>query len=165
MVAEVWHLVLAAARASRWLTPRQVVLTDLVCALEPRLSGGVDLLLFNPPYVPSPGDEVRVPLSAAVAAPAGSPSAAQVGGPRLSAAWAGGARGRVVVDRLLARLPALLSARGALYMVAVSDNDVPDLLRCLRDMGLEARVCLDRTADEERLHIITARWASDRRTA
>ena len=42
-------------------------------------------------------------------------------------------------------------------MVAVTDNDVPDLLRCLREMGLDARVCLERTADEERLHIISAR--------
>ena len=80
-----------------------------------------------------------------------------MGGARLSAAWAGGARGRVVVDRFLARVTALLSPHGALYMVAVTDNDVPDLLRCLRDMGLDARVCLERTADEERLHIIRAR--------
>lgn len=72
-----------------------------------------------------------------------------------------------MVDRFLARLPGLLSARGVLYMVAVSDNDVPDLLRCLRHVGLEARVCLERLADEERLHIITARWAGarDNRTA
>lgn len=115
-----------------------MVLTDLVYALEPRLRGSIDLLLFNPPYVPSPGDEV--------------------GGARLSAAWAGGARGRVVVDRFLARVPALLSPRGALYLVAVSDNDVPDLLRLLGSMGLDARVCLERVADEERLHIIAARW-------
>ena len=35
-----------------------MVLTDLVEALEPRLTGSIDLLLFNPPYVPSPIDEV-----------------------------------------------------------------------------------------------------------
>jgi hypothetical protein len=44
-----------------------------------------------------------------------------------------------------------------LYLVAVSDNDVPDLLRCLLDVGLEGRVCLVRNADEEKLHIIAAR--------
>ena len=45
-------------------------------------------------------------------------------------------------------------------MVAVTDNDVPDLLCCLRAMGLEARVCLERKADEERLHIISAQRRS-----
>ena len=67
-----------------------------------------------------------------------------------------------MVDRFLARLPQLLSPRGALYLVAVSDNDVPDLLRCLRGRGMEARVCLERVADEEKLHVITARWARQR---
>ena len=139
------------------LTLAQVVLTDLVDALEPRLTGTIDLLLFNPPYVPSPTDEVCEQRGAAPAAHERSSLATQVGGARLSAAWAGGARGRVVVDRFLARVPALLSPRGALYMVAVTDNDVPELLCCLHDMGLDARVCLERTADEERLHIISAR--------
>jgi hypothetical protein len=58
---------------------------------------------------------------------------------------------------LLAQVPSLLSPAGALYLVAVSDNDVPDLLRCLQDVGLEGRVCLVRNADEEKLHIIAAR--------
>ena len=48
-----------AALVAAVLTLAQVVLTDLVGALEARLTGGIDLLLFNPPYVPSPIDEVR----------------------------------------------------------------------------------------------------------
>lgn len=35
----------------------QVTLTDLLGAVEQRLSGSIDLLLFNPPYVPSPPEE------------------------------------------------------------------------------------------------------------
>ena len=54
-------------------------------------------------------------------------------------------------------VPALLSPRGALYMVAVTDNDVPELLRSLERAGLHSRVCLMRAADEEKLHIIAAR--------
>ena len=37
----------------------EVVLTDLAAGLESRLAGRVDVLLFNPPYVPSPPEEVR----------------------------------------------------------------------------------------------------------
>ena len=90
-------------------------------------------------------------------APYASSRRPQVGGARLSAAWAGGLRGREVVDRFLPLVPALLSPRGALYMVAVTDNDVPELLRSLERAGLHSRVCLMRAADEEKLHIIAAR--------
>ena len=81
----------------------------------------------------------------------------QVGGARLSAAWAGGLRGREVIDRLLPLVPALLSARGTFYMVAVHENDLEDLLAILSATGLTARVVLTRSADTERLHIIAAR--------
>ncbi len=160
----------------------QVVVTDLVHGLEARLAGKVDLLVFNPPYVPSPPEEARR-CGARTGAAGADAGASQVGGARLSAAWAGGARGRTVLDRLLPQvgrasrrvrrraakaasltlhviapqIPALLSPTGALYLVAVSDNDVPDLLRCLAALGLYGRVCLVRTADEEKLHIIAAR--------
>ena len=56
-------------------------------------------------------------------------------------------------------MPSLLSPSGALYLVAVTDNDVPDIVRCLRAVGLDGRVCLVRNADEEKLHIISARRA------
>jgi release factor glutamine methyltransferase len=114
-----------------------VVLTDLAAALEARLRGCVDLLLFNPPYVPSLAHEV--------------------GGARLSAAWAGGERGRAVIDRLLPRAAQLLSPRGTFYMVAVRENDVPELLQVLRGLGLDARIALTRRADEELLHIIASK--------
>ena len=149
-----------------------MVLTDLLAGL--RLAGRVDLLVFNPPYVPSPPEEAR---------PRGAEGVAQCAHPLLTG-WR-----RPVVSRLgrrcpraggdrppapsgapqlgacvrmshvlsVAQVPALLSELGALYLVAVSDNDVPDLLRLLQQLGLSARVALVRTADEERLHVVVAR--------
>jgi release factor glutamine methyltransferase len=118
-----------------------VVVTDLVDGLRTRLAGKVDILLFNPPYVPSPHGEI--------------------GGARLSAAWAGGLRGREVTDRLLPFVSGLLSPRGTFYMVAVTENDVPDIISVLRSHGLTARVALTRAADTEKLHIIAAEQARD----
>lgn len=61
--------------------------------------------MFNPPYVPTPDEEV------------------ERGG--IAAAWAGGARGRRVTDRLLPLVPTLLSPRGEMFLVAVHENDPP----------------------------------------
>ncbi|XP_051635734.1 methyltransferase N6AMT1 isoform X2 [Manacus candei] len=52
----------------------QPVITDLVKGLSPRLNGKVDLLLFNPPYVVTPSEEVK--------------------GHGIEVSWAGGKQGR-----------------------------------------------------------------------
>ena len=55
-------------------------------ALLPRLNGAVDLLIFNPPYVPTPDEEV--------------------GRGGIAAAWARGARGRVIIDQVMPQVRA-----------------------------------------------------------
>ena len=62
----------------------ECIQTDLVHGLE-RVFGSVDLLIFNPPYVVTPPEEV--------------------GSQSIEAAWAGGIDGRQVTDRLLPLIP------------------------------------------------------------
>ena len=85
-----------AATAAANSVPLEVVRADLLGAVRP---GTVDVLLFNPPYVPTSEEEA-----------AGGQAERDI-----SAAWAGGPDGRVVVDRLLPDLGRLLSARGVRY--------------------------------------------------
>ena len=80
-----------------------VLTTDIVSGLLPRLRGAIDFLVFNPPYVPTPDEEV------------------ERGG--IAAAWAGGYRGRMVIDRVMPLVPELLSMSGEMVMVTVPDND------------------------------------------
>ena len=118
----------------------------------PRLEGAVDLLLFNPPYVLTPKEEVY--------RQGGSESAGIV------AAWAGGDKGREVVDRALPLIARFLrkgtdekddreeEEGGVALVVALSENDVPDLLRLALTHGLTGEVVAERSADEERLFVL-----------
>lgn len=75
---------------------------DLVNGLLPRMAGKVDLLLFNPPYVVTPDEEVERK--------------------DIAAAWAGGRDGRLVIDRFLPMIPTLLSDEGVAFMVVIPEN-------------------------------------------
>lgn len=79
----------------------------------------IDLLLFNPPYVPTSTEEMLQAQAGAVGAT-----------DELPAAWAGGIAGREVCDRILKRVPvALCYPRGVAYIVALKENDVAGMLK------------------------------------
>lgn len=131
----------------------EVVRTNLAGALGGRLRGKVDVLIFNPPYVPTPSEEV--------------------GTDDIDAAWAGGIDGREVIDRLLPEVGALLSpplrllhtregtvsgnehrrCGGRFYMVLVEENRPSDVGRVLEVQGLVATCVVKRRAKNERLAV------------
>ncbi|PNH12883.1 HemK methyltransferase family member 2, partial [Tetrabaena socialis] len=90
--------------------------------------------LFNPPYVPTPDEEV------------------ERGG--IASAWAGGFAGRRVIDRVLPLLPELLSPVGELFMVTVAENDPEGIIADMRQHGFLGCVAGSRQADEETLSIV-----------
>jgi release factor glutamine methyltransferase len=73
-----------------------------------------DLVVSNPPYVPSP----HVPLSG------------------IARAWDAGPTGRFWLDRICRRAPRALKPGGVLLLVQSSLADVPETLRSLRRAGL-----------------------------
>ena len=118
----------------------EVVRGDLAEALAARLAGHVDVLVFNPPYVPTPSDEV--------------------GSDGIEAAWAGGADGREVIDRLLPRVGALLRRpRGRFYMVLVEENRPADVAKILATQGLSASCVVKKRARNEHLAIYRYEFA------
>ncbi|DAZ94391.1 TPA: hypothetical protein N0F65_003255 [Lagenidium giganteum] len=111
-----------------------LVRTDLVSCLESRLAGQVDVLLFNPPYVPTPSEEV--------------------GSTGIEAAWAGGINGREVIDRLLPKIPGLMSPTGVFYMVVVIENKPKEIAAIMAKHGFTTTVVRSTQARNERLSIL-----------
>ncbi|CAJ0954747.1 unnamed protein product [Ranitomeya imitator] len=110
------------------------ITTDLVSGLLPRLQGHIDLLLFNPPYVVTPSEEV--------------------GSNGIEAAWAGGKNGREVIDRFLPLVPELLSSKGLLYLLVLKENNVDNVLEKMNSYGLQGSAVLSRQAGREHLTIL-----------
>ncbi|KFP39116.1 HemK methyltransferase family member 2, partial [Chlamydotis macqueenii] len=115
----------------------QPIITDLVKGLSPRLNGNVDLLLFNPPYVVTPSEEVE--------------------SQGIEASWAGGKKGREVMDRVFPLVPDLLSPGGLFYLVTIKENNPDEILETMKKFGLEGTRVLSRQAGQEMLTILKFR--------
>ncbi|KAJ2333240.1 HemK methyltransferase member 2, partial [Coemansia sp. RSA 2673] len=123
-----------AAKLAPCLSAFDQCRTRFVQALDERLHGKVDVLVFNPPYVVTPPDEVNSTIEAA--------------------AWAGGVHGRQVLDELLPQLPLLLSPGGRFYLVAIEQNKPDDIIAALAQSGLAGQRVLSRKAHNEHLTIL-----------
>ena len=129
----------------------EVVRTDLANGLDHRMKGLVDILIFNPPYVPTPPEEV--------------------GSEGIEAAWAGGRDGREVIDRLLPNIGALLtppgrtSSGGRCYIVLVEENRPNDVAQILAAQGLSASCVVKRRAKNESLAIYKFEWNNTSQSA
>lgn len=112
----------------------ELIITDIASGLEKRLAGLVDILVVNPPYVPTPEEEV--------------------GADGITASWAGGENGRKVIDRILPVADHLLSEKGWLYLVTLTANIPSEICLQMRKKGYASRIVIQRTTEEESLHII-----------
>ncbi|XP_076054081.1 hemK methyltransferase 2 [Oratosquilla oratoria] len=108
--------------------------TDLVTDILPNVTGCVDILLFNPPYVVTPHEEV--------------------GQGDLEHTWAGGHKGRQVMDRLFPIVPLLLSRTGVFYLVAIRENDLDDIAQVMKGHGLSCEHVISRRAGPEHLTVL-----------
>uniref|UniRef100_A0A8H7Y8Q5 Uncharacterized protein n=1 Tax=Psilocybe cubensis TaxID=181762 RepID=A0A8H7Y8Q5_PSICU len=106
---------------------------------QQRLSRKIDVIIFNPPYVPTSEEEAMI-----------AQSSRNIGG-----AWAGGSDGMLVTNVLLQRIEALLSPNGRFYLVALKQNDIPKILQTMEQrFQLCGEIVLQRRAGREHLFII-----------
>ncbi|GAC92585.1 hypothetical protein PHSY_000139 [Pseudozyma hubeiensis SY62] len=104
----------------------EAVRTSLLSGLGSRLEGKVDVLLFNPPYVPTEEEEEMMAQGRA----------------RIEGSWAGGATGTRLVDELIDGhvIRDVLASQGRFYLVAIKQNDPAGLVKRLTAQGLNAEV-------------------------
>ncbi|PWN52429.1 putative methylase [Violaceomyces palustris] len=114
--------------------------TSLLESLTGRLENKVDLLLFNPPYVPTEEEEERMAQAEQ----------------SIQGSWAGGNTGTRLVDTIIDQglVETLLSPGGSFYLVAIKQNDPEAIVARLNQRGLDSKVVLARRAGREHLHII-----------
>lgn len=113
----------------------EVVNCDLVEPLLPRIRNKVDVLVFNPPYVPTEENEID----------AESP---------IALSWAGGLRGRQVMDRLFPLIPQIMSANGVFYLLIVKENDEDDIFKIMLSYGWRGLIIMERKAGREFLKVL-----------
>ncbi|KAJ9120117.1 hypothetical protein QFC22_003015 [Naganishia vaughanmartiniae] len=99
---------------------------------------GVDILLFNPPYVPTEETELAETQQDGL----------------IGATWAGGQAGMKVTDIVLDMLPDILSVGGIFYLIAVSENNPREICARMQQKGFTADVALKRRAGRELLHVL-----------
>ncbi|KAK7349643.1 hypothetical protein VNO77_07165 [Canavalia gladiata] len=112
----------------------ELIVTNIASGLEKRLAGLVDVMVVNPPYVPTPEDEVGIE--------------------GITSSWAGGENGRSVIDRILPVADCLLSEKGWLYMVTLTANNPSEICLQMRKKGYASKIVIQRSTEEESLHII-----------
>jgi release factor glutamine methyltransferase len=94
----------------------------------------VDVLVFNPPYVVTPEEEL--------------------GSRTIAAAWAGGKDGRQVIDRFLPLVDGILTRMGVLFLVLIEENKPLEIIEEMKEWGFEGEIVNMRRAGRERLYIV-----------
>lgn len=110
-----------------------VLLTHLTDGF--RLSS-FDWILFNPPYVPTPNDELK-----------------QTG---IVASWAGGLNGRVVMDAFLERVFTAEREESSLevFLVTIAENRPFEMMEHLKQRGFDVVVVRETRAGNETLVVL-----------
>jgi release factor glutamine methyltransferase len=129
------------AKRNNMANELSVLQMNALDGLMQRCKGNIDILLFNPPYVPTFEEEEQMAQMKA----------------SIEGSWAGGSLGRRLLDELLPQLPQLLAQNGGrFYFVAIKQNQPEQLVQQLSSYGLTAKICLSRRAGREHLFIIRA---------
>lgn len=131
----------------------EVLNMDLLTSFK---SNSVDLLVFNPPYVPTPSDSIdNIPeRSKLYDNEAESVYSSRDGEKMLIKSWAGGVDGCEIINRVIASLDDILAPDGVFYLLIIKDNNPERIKRALNERGYQATQIADRKIRGEHLIVL-----------
>uniref|UniRef100_A0AC34GIM0 MTS domain-containing protein n=1 Tax=Panagrolaimus sp. ES5 TaxID=591445 RepID=A0AC34GIM0_9BILA len=110
----------------------ELIQCDLLLPFLHRWKSCIDILIFNPPYVPTEEEPTT----------------------HLERCYAGGPTGRAAVDRLIPSVSTLLSSSGIFYLVALKSNNIPDIFKFAFKHSLQGSIVTERRCGHEYLYIL-----------
>lgn len=130
----------------------EIINMDLLTAFK---KNSIDLLVFNPPYVPT---ETSQPLDILEQSKLYDDEAEQVfktnENKMLIKSWAGGTDGSEVIDRVIFSLDDILSQNGTFFLLLIKDNK-PEIIRAkLETLGFSSTQIIDRKIRGEHLLVL-----------
>lgn len=78
----------------------------------------IDLLIFNPPYVVTPDDEIESQKS----------SSDNLVNDKITKSWAGGTDGRLIMDRVFDAMHQILTLEGTAYILVIKENKPHEII-------------------------------------
>lgn len=117
----------------------ELIIADMFTAFRPETI--FDVVVFNPPYVPTDPDELNRALTTR----------------DIAASWAGGENGREIIDAFLTKLVPFLNEFSVVYLVLLEANSPSQVSNNARELGLTSATVMKRKAGMETLYILRFR--------
>lgn len=106
--------------------------------LDSLITNSIDVLIFNPPYVPTPTlDDNETNLDK-----------------NLIKSWSGGIDGREVIDKVLKDLNRILTMTGVFYLLLVKENRPSDIISELKHKQFNGIIIMERRVRGEHLFVL-----------
>ncbi|XP_011495982.1 PREDICTED: hemK methyltransferase family member 2 [Ceratosolen solmsi marchali] len=94
-----------------------------------------DIIIFNPPYVVTEALEI-------------------FDNKLINKTWAGGYKGRQVMDKLFPMIPHLLSAKGIFYLLVIKENEPTNILQLFEKFNIIGSIIIERKIQGEHLFVL-----------
>lgn len=104
----------------------------------------VDVLIFNPPYVVTPDEEID---SSEI-------SHDNPFNDKIIQSWAGGTDGRLIMDRVFDAMDDILSANGSAYILVIEENKPKEIIANMKLKGFCGAIVGERRIRGEHLYVI-----------